>query len=361
MRIVSQTLKPIVLSYRRHQLKKQMQRFDHNLDACLRKNNVVPISDKLFNDVNRFWKQYLSVPVGKQYYSLLNHIDPTLKEKYPLHVFVSESIMFPNIIRKLNPMGAVQSLSNKGMYGVIFKDINRPYEYMRVCNGTCLDGNNRIIKVEEAIKSIVADNQPIVVKQSKDSYGGLGVRVLREYNEETLKSIFKNQYVNDYVVQRWIKQSDQLGRLNYTSLNTCRIITLLFNNNVSVIAHNVRVGGKGKSVDNVASGGMNVGVTADGVLTEGVQDEVFHIKQTPDGLPLKGYKIDSFKEVCEFAKTLHQRIPLCAIAGWDIGLDGNDKPILIEVNLNCPDVKNMQMINGPFFKDRFEEMIEYVF
>ena len=353
-------IQPIVSLYRKQQIAKQMHHFDGELNNCLRKNKVVPIPDEKFSDVISFWKQYIQVPIGKQYYSLLNFIHPDIGEEYPLHEYVSESIMFPNIMRKLNPIGAVQSLSEKGMYGVLFKDINRPYEYLRVCNGTYLDNDGKQITKEIVIKRIMAESVPVVFKHSRDSYGGHSVNVLREYEENKLISLI-GLYKDNFVIQRWVKQSDQLSKLNETSLNTCRIITLLLNNKVSVIAHNVRVGGKGKDVDNVASGGMNVGITNNGILTEGVQDEVFHIKKTPNGMPLKGFQIGPFAEICTFAKELHLRLPLCALAGWDIGLDGNDNPILIEVNLNCPDVKNMQMINGPVFKDRFDEVIDYVF
>ena len=344
--INTRLIRPIVSSYRKQQIAKQMDHFDSNLDDCWRKNKVVPISDEKFSDVTSFWAKYIPVPIGKQYYSLLNFIHPTIGLDTPLHEYVSESIMFPNIIRKLNPIGAVHSLSEKGMYGVLFGDINRPYEYLRVCNGTCLDNDNKQTTKEDVVKRIMVESVPVVFKHSRDSYGGHGVSVLREYDENKLISLI-DSYNDNFVIQRWVKQSTQLSKLNETSLNTCRVITLLLNNKVSVIAHNVRVGGKGKDVDNVASGGMNVGVTDKGILTEGVQDEVFHIKKTPNGMLLEGYQIDFFAEICEFVKELHLRLPLCALAGWDIGLDSNDKPLLIEVNLNCPDVKNMQMINGP--------------
>jgi hypothetical protein len=114
-------------------------------------------------------------------------------------------------------------------------------------------------------------------------------------------------------------------------------------------------------VDNVASGGINVGITSEGVLTEGMQDEVFHIRETPDGMPLKGYKITSFNAICDFAKELHWRIPLCAIAGWDVCLDSDDNPMLIEVNLTYGGVLVHQLCNGPIFGDRTEEILNRVY
>lgn len=346
--------------YHKIQIKHQMQQYDNNLNGCLAKNHVEPISNEKFVDVVSFWNQYLNNPVGKQYYSLLLYINPGIGDEHPIHEYVSESIMFPNIIRQLNPVEAWKSLSDKGMYGVIFHDVNRPYEYVRVCNNIWLDNENQIITKEIAINRILEKACPIVIKQNRDSYGGHGVKVLKEYDKVLLESLM-DSYKNNFVVQKLVKQSSIMSELNPTSLNTCRVITLFLNNRVSVIAHNVRVGGKDKEVDNVASGGMNVGITTNGTLTEGVQDEVFHIKKTPNGTLLQGYQITQFKKVCDFACQLHSRIPLCALAGWDIALDDEDNPILIEVNLNCPDVKNMQMINGPIFKERFNEVVEFVF
>ena len=356
----SRIIKAVAREYRHRQISKEMHLLDTRLDGRLRKNNVPPISDAEFADVRSFWKPYLPGPVGKQYYSLLKYVDPKVGTEYPLHEYLSESIMFSNLMRRLNPKAYYRVLSDKSMFGTIFQGVNRPYEYLRVCSGNCLDGDSRATTKQLVIERVMEEGAPIVIKKSRDSHGGLGVSVLMEYDRELLEAQF-DRFGDNFVVQKWVKQSEQMSRLNATSLNSCRVITLLLNNRVSILAHTVRVGGKGNKVDNVASGGINVGITSEGVLTEGMQDEVFHIRETPDGMPLKGYKITSFNAICDFAKELHWRIPLCAIAGWDVCLDSDDNPMLIEVNLTYPDVQNMQMITGPIFKDRFAEVIDSLF
>jgi hypothetical protein len=51
---------------------------------------------------------------------------------------------------------------------------------------------------------------------------------------------------------------------------------------------------------------------------------------------------------------------MCALVGWNIGVDENDEPILVEANLESPSVNVSQLCCGPIFGDRIEEVFDYV-
>ena len=48
------------------------------------------------------------------------------------------------------------------------------------------------------------------------------------------------------------------------------------------------------------------------------------------------------------------------IISWDFAVDENSEPILIEYNLNYPDVMIYQMNNGPLFGDLTQTILEDV-
>ena len=335
---------------------KEMNHLESNVKQFCKNNHIDFLPKEKYQEIYNFWLPIIGYKVKPYYYSMMNYFS----FKYPLYQAVNEAIIFPNMIRKLNPTNASSTLANKNLYGFIFKDINRPTELLRNCNGILLDGNNNMISLNESIDNILSYGNDVIIKPTVDTYGGHGIQILSNYTCSSLKNTFE-EYKKDYVVQTLVKQSCQTKQFNPTSLNTFRIITLLLNGKVSVLSSIFRCGGKNSIVDNASSGGMFVGINNDGKLTRGTSYTELIIEESPEGLKFSNYSIKHFEKVLEFAKTLHTRIPLCAFAGWDIALDENDNPIFMEVNLNCPDVWLMQILNGPIFGDRFDEVLDFCF
>lgn len=73
-------------------------------------------------------------------------------------------------------------------------------------------------------------------------------------------------------------------------------------------------------------------------------------------------KLPEVKILMDFAVNAHRLyLPAMGQVAWDLALDENCEPILIEVNLGWPGVIFDQMANGkPLFGSRTEEIIEYV-
>lgn len=346
-----------ILSKRRLYLKRiEMQRLDSKVEIFCRNNKINSITQKEYELIYQYWYPFIDYKVQPYYYNMLH----SYKYDFPLFQAVSESVMYPNLMRKLNPIDASTILSNKGMYGFIFNDVNRPCELIRCCNGNLYDKNNHLISLEQGIDEILAYNLDVIIKPTVDTYGGHGVKIIANYTKEVLNDIIKG-YGDNYVVQMLVAQSEQTKRFNPTSLNTFRIITLFLNGKITVLSSIFRCGGKGAIVDNASSGGMFIGIKENGQLTRGTSYTQLEINESPIGLRFSEYKIEHFDKVLKFAKSLHERIPLCAFAGWDIALNENNQPVFMEVNLNCPDVWLMQVLNGPIFGERFEEVIKYCF
>ena len=49
---------------------------------------------------------------------------------------------------------------------------------------------------------------------------------------------------------------------------------------------------------------------------------------------LEDYQIPSYDRAIEMIKRMHMRLPYLNILGWDVAIEENGNPILIEINTN---------------------------
>lgn len=142
-----------------------------------------------------------------------------------------------------------------------------------------------------------------------------------------------------------------------------RITTLNINGKITAENRVIKIGAIGQNVDNIGSGsgGMMIGVNKDGVLNEfGLKVNGMSVTTKHDGQPFGKLRIPNFTEVIEFAEKCHSMIPSMGIVGWDIALDADDNPILIEANTYWPGITIEQLTSGPIFGNRTDEVIEYI-
>lgn len=97
----------------------------------------------------------------------------------------------------------------------------------------------------------------------------------------------------------------------------------------------LRIGRGGAEIDNAHSGGMFIGISNNGVLSERAMTEFMTVfYEHPDsGVAFNGYKINRFPEVLKSALKMHAMIPELGAASWDFTIDEEGMPTLIEVNL----------------------------
>lgn len=74
----------------------------------------------------------------------------------------------------------------------------------------------------------------------------------------------------------------------------------------------------------------------------------------------RGQSIPSYHKLEETALKLHQQNDKCKLIGWDLALDSESTPILIEGNTIFPGISFEQMCSGPIFRERTDEVIDYL-
>lgn len=81
---------------------------------------------------------------------------------------------------------------------------------------------------------------------------------------------------------------------------------------------------------------------------------------TSSGRMFENVVLCGHDEICSQIKKAHKILSRFGIISWDFAVDENGEPILIEYNLNYPDVMIYQMNNGPLFGDLTQTVLEDV-
>lgn len=167
----------------------------------------------------------------------------------------------------------------------------------------------------------------------------------------------------DIVVQIAISQSLELSTLNSTSVNTIRMMTLLNSDGtVKLCSSCLRMGVDGAKVDNASSGGIVAGIDERGRLKKYAYKPTGErfIKHPTSGVIFEGFQIPNFENVKGFVMNLAPSYPYFRLISWDITLNQDNEPILVEANLSSGELDFHQLNNGPIFGDDIERILSEV-
>jgi hypothetical protein len=172
----------------------------------------------------------------------------------------------------------------------------------------------------------------------------------------SVKDLFSH-YKNSFIIQSKLVQHPDLARLNPTSVNTIRVMSYRRENEVIILYAVIRIGRMGKVVDNETSGGIKADID---LQTGRIKGSAFgsptepNMPQTDSGATLDNYQIPSFPQILDFVKSLHLRLPYFKLVGWDISVDTNGAPVMIEWNRSA---ELSQVAHGPAFGEYTEEIL----
>lgn len=154
-----------------------------------------------------------------------------------------------------------------------------------------------------------------------------------------------------YLVQNFIVQHPEIERVYNKSVNTLRVLTIMDKETGKPvpIAGEVRFGAHGSVVDNLAAGGVAVGIDLQtGQLSEFGICKKGETKRTtvhPDSQVLfADVHLPYIQEAVDMAVKLHAKLPSIRIIGWDIAITP-DGPAFIEGNDNA-EISGLQTVNG---------------
>ncbi|OZV69971.1 sugar-transfer associated ATP-grasp domain-containing protein [Winogradskyella aurantia] len=277
--------------------------------------------------------------------------------------YIPEDIFRSKICHKLNQTLQWPALLDKNLSYTIFSEFSQPKRVLSNINGFYY-WQGDLVSESEAIKGVLHSKQKLIIKPSIDSGGGVMVKVISTEDLNTtdktyeIMNLFKS-YKKDFVIQEFMSQSPEMKKLNPTTLNTLRIMSYLRDEEVHVLSTIVRIGKKGSDTDNYEGGGIICGVNAKGEFNSVGYTKLGRkvYSKTESGISLKDCKVPNYEDVKAMVRRLHMRVPYFRLISWDIGINENNQPVLIEYNTYNQSTNPSQVVNGPLFGKFTDEIL----
>lgn len=327
-------------------------------------SNIKPITISQKEKIDEFWNCFLSSDVRDRfidyrYYDVFNKV---LKGNEELSHYIPDTFFYCFIDEYYSNPQHSNPIDDKNLYDLYFHDVNRPKTIFRKIGRLILDGKYSEITQKEAIEKAKNCGE-VVLKIGKYSYGGHGVMFWdsKTNNEEMILGFLNGE--TNVICQEVIRQHPILKSLNPCSVNTVRMMTLLFDNQVYVLSSVLRMGINGARTDNASSGGIVCGILPKGRLKSVAYDTCANeYLRHPQGAEFDKVIIPNYDECVNFATVLARRFAsVTRLISWDIAIDEFGHPLLIEFGVSNGQMDFHQLCNGPILGDLTEEVLKDVF
>ncbi len=250
--------------------------------------------------------------------------------------YVPNNIYHCELIPKANQTQFQKAFGDKNMCDIIFHGENIAHSILKNMNGYYYY-EGKPVSEEEAI-SLCQNMDKVIIKPSNEAHGD-GVQFfsvkdgITTLSGKRIEDLFKN-YDKNFLIQEWISQHKDIAALNPTSVNTLRILSYRSKMEVLIIYSVIRIGRSGSVIDNQCAGGISTTIDKEGKLGKeafgGFSDD--NITKTDTGITLEGYQLPSYDKAIEMVKRLHLKLPYFNIIGWDVAIQEDGEPVLIEFN-----------------------------
>lgn len=304
-----------------------------------------------------FWAPYAKFdPVFHSFY----------KEKSGVYhpAFLPKDIYMNCVDPYFNIREASWWLDHKCLYKRMFPGITQADNILYRMGGFWFDANWCSITLDEAL-TIVSKEPAVVVKAATRSVCGNGVQFVDD-RQKAIATAFKavlTKQPGDIVVQRPIRQHESFAALHPSSVNTLRVLSLLTKEGPKIYSVIVRMGGGGERIDNAIATGLFCGVGANGELAPTayrLNGDTFAAHPT-SGLVFKGHRLAGVEKAKELVERAAPMLPLFRLVSWDIVIDANGAPLMLECNLAKGSIHYHQLTNGPVFGEDTKKIMDEVF
>jgi hypothetical protein len=307
--------------------------------------------------INRIWHRWLSGDRKRvKWFELYKTICP----EYKLEFFIPDDFYYFYVDEFFAKRKECKIIDDKNLYDLLFYDVPQPRTIVRCVDGVLMGADYQAISHEHFI-SLIKKEKRVIVKKSVDSEGGKGI-VFYDIAKDDDSLLYDCMKTKSFVVQEVINQHSELAKLHPESINTIRIMTFFFEGDVHILSAVVRMGIGGSKVDNASSGGIVCGVKDNGTLKNIAYDtKANRYYVHPSGTHFEDVRIPNYDECITLCKRLAPRfVQFSRLISWDLSINTEGHPILIEANLSYGQVDFHQMCNGPIFGDMSERIIEYI-
>lgn len=312
---------------------------------------VVSLTNQENKDIESFFKKCgyrTNTKYHQWYYSVTGLHDVR---------FLPDWFLSCELSAKLNDLRMADAWTDKAYLERYIPGSRNPFTLLRNVNGELLDHAFEPISVDNA-QGILNDEERVIVKPSVESGGGMNVNA---FNSPLSYEALLSRYRSNFVVQHVLKQHPSTAVFNESSVNTIRIISMLWGGVVHICGIMLRTGINGAITDNVSHGqGLSFMLYPDGKIGkvcysfEGLAfDTVQHFGVNPD------HHVASVIKAIEFIKYHHKRLLYFKLIAWDIAIEEDGEVTLVEYNTSSIGITLFQYNVGPLFGELTQEVLSY--
>lgn len=320
-----------------------------------------PITEVQRKEIIDFWQPYFFNKYAKKSFDIrwFDVYNKTNVFGFDLKKYIPDGYYYRIVDPFFSNVGKSKVIDDKNLYDLYFQDAPQPETICRKIDDLCLDKEYHLISKETLFEKCV-DRGRVIIKKSVNSEAGAGVHVWDEKksDREELKKILSDE--KNVVVQEFVKQHQLLSSFCDSCVNTLRLITLLFENEVHVVSAVVIMGGKDAKTNHLHSGGVVCGIMPDGKLLDAAFDGKLNMYKThPNGAVFSEVTIPNYDKCVALVKDLSPRFAgVSRFIGWDLTIDESGDPVIIEANLNF--AGSVQIAAGPVFGDMTKQVLDYI-
>ena len=317
--------------------------------------NTDHMSSEYKEEVIKYWHQYTKKfkPYWHKYYSSRNGV-------YDVR-YIPDDLYYTTIDQYFNNRKYGWGVNDKNYYSIWFSNAKQPKTIVRKINGIYYNEKYELISKKEVIQ--LCSQQPrLIIKPSVETGGSKGIKFWEKSQGINLLETYLIQGLSNLIVQEIIVQHKNLSENHSNSINTVRVISLLFKNKVHILSSVLRMGVNGSTVDNASAGGITCGIKENGQLKD-VAYSAHGIKyeKHPQGFVFSDCIVPSYEKVKDLVIMEHSKMAHFRLISWDIAVGEDGEPIFIEANLRNGELDFHQFNNGPLFGDLTDEVLSEVF
>ena len=313
-------------------------------------------------EIDDYWRHYgIKFQDHKwfqMYYGVTGIHDPS---------FIPDPIARFALFRHYNDSSSIPGWDDKNLYETFIPDIKFPATLAHIYNHAIYDKNwqyhpiDQLDTLSEDIFNQLGEDKEFVIKVTKGSYAGQGVRLFSAKQPRDIKKILTDNIGGNFSVQERIDQSDFMSQFCSTSVNIFRVITWRHKGEIKVLSTSIRFGTEGHFTDVCFIDGEEI-VNVVGVQKDGtVKSKYGSFRGLSDiTVNLTEGRAPNFAAVLKMAQDGHKRLYPFDIVGWDITLDRDNNPVCIEYNVRTPGTILYQYANGPFGGEHTAELMEFL-
>lgn len=316
----------------------------------------------VMEEIQSYWKKYYKKEIDPSthlaYYNQTGKIEPRI---------IPQVVLNMDIIPILNGLDFNGFYSDKNVYDLLIGADSAPEVVLKRVNGQYFNPGNETISRTEAFRLFFSMEEDLIIKESR-SDDGKSVEKLRYRghgfyfnNRKVDLRYVEEHWGRDFIIQKVLRQHPIMAAPHKYSVNTLRMVTLRWNNDIHYLMTYARFGANKQIKDNGSQGGIIVALSSEGKFSNFGMD---HNASTYKNHPTTGFKfedqeqIPNFNEYIDYVKKLHNRILHHNYVSWDIAMGLDGKPIFIEMNFRGPVWLYQFATEKPIFGEFTEEILE---